>query len=487
MGLLPSAFPSPPKYLLGCILCSANGLLFGMDTGTIGPVTDMANFKASFGGSENSTIHGLIVSCILIPAALSSFFAGYVADRLGRPKGIAIGVFIFGAGAAIEAGAVALSMFIVGRIVEGLGEGLFLGNLVVLICEISPTRTRGAMTTGPQLATTLGLVLGYFVSYGTSSVQGSLSWRLPFVVMASLSMMMCGLSLCFLPESPQWLGMHGKYALAEEAWVKLGVRPEEREKVHANVEVTELDSEVSEDEKKSTTKKLLEIFEKDVRGRTLLAVFLMGMQQLSGIDGVLYYAPQLFQKAGLASSEASFLASGVSAIVIFAVTIPGLIYADGWGRRSSIIYGGVGMGILMFLMGGLYAGDAVHKSTGAGRWVVIVCIYIYAALYSVSWGISVKVYSAEIQPQRTRASATTLSHSSNWVSNFLVALTTPVLLAKSSYGAYFLWGGCCVVTVIVSLIYMHETKGRSFAQIEEAFTGKKPTEESGCTENANKA
>ena len=145
------------------------------------------------------------------------------------------------------------------------------------------------------------------------------------------------------------------------------------------------------------------------------------------------------------------------------------------------------MGILMFLMGGLYAGDAVHKSTGAGRWVVIVCIYIYAALYSVSWGISVKVYSAEIQPQRTRASATTLSHSSNWVSNFLVALTTPVLLAKSSYGAYFLWGGCCVVTVIVSLIYMHETKGRSFAQIEEAFTGKKPTEESGCTENANKA
>ncbi|CAG8067153.1 unnamed protein product [Penicillium salamii] len=487
MGLFPSNLRSPPKYLLGCILCSANGLLFGMDTGTIGPVTDMADFKASFGGSENSTIHGLIVSCILIPAALSSFFAGYVADRLGRPKGIAIGVFIFGIGAAIEAGAVALSMFIIGRIVEGLGEGLFLGNLVVLICEISPTRTRGAMTTGPQLATTLGLVLGYFVSYGTSSVQSSLSWRLPFVVLASLSMIMCCLSLFFLPESPQWLGLHGEYALAEKAWENLGVRPEEREKVQANVQITEYDSDPGEEVKENPTKKLLEIFSKDVRGRTLLAVFLMGMQQMSGIDGVLYYAPQLFQQAGLASSDASFLASGVSAIVIFAVTIPGLIYADKWGRRTSIIYGGIGMAILMFLMGGLYAGEAVHKTTGAGRWVVIVCIFLFAALYSVSWGISVKVYSAEIQPQRTRASATTLSHSSNWVTNFLVALTTPVLLAKSSYGAYFLWGGCCVVTVIVSVIYMHETKGRTFVQIEEAFKGRKPSEDSECTDSGSKA
>lgn len=98
-----------------------------MDTGVIGPVTDMNDFRASFGGSQNATIHGLIVSSILIPAALSSFFAGHLADKLGRPKGIGIGVFVFGIGAAIEAAAVRLGMFIAGRIVEGLGEGVFLG------------------------------------------------------------------------------------------------------------------------------------------------------------------------------------------------------------------------------------------------------------------------------------------------------------------------------------------------------------------------
>ncbi|KAJ5651382.1 general substrate transporter [Penicillium longicatenatum] len=471
MGLIPTLVKRPPKYLLGCILCSLNGLLFGMDTGIIGPVTDMTDFKTQFGGSQNSTIHGLIVSCILIPAAISSFFAGYLADRVGRPKGICIGTFIFGVGAAIEAGAVHLAMFIVGRIVEGVGEGLFLGNLVVLICEISPIKTRGALTTGPQLACTLGLVVGYFVCYGSSDIQSSLSWRVPWIVLSALAMIICGVSLLLLPESPQWLGLQGRYEEAEEAWEKLGVNLGDREKIAVQVQVQEIDP-VTEKETLGTTSKLLEVFSKEVRGRTALGVFLMGMQQLSGIDGVLYYAPELFQKAGLASSEASFLASGISAIVIFAVTIPGLLYADAWGRRSSILIGGVGMAILMFLMGGLYAGDAVHKHGGAGRWIVIVSIYLFAALYSATWGVTVKVYSAEIQPQRTRASATTLSHSSNWVCNFTVALITPILLSKSSWGAYILFGGCCVITVLVSFFFMHETQGRTFMQIEEAFKGK---------------
>lgn len=90
----------------------------------------MSKFSAQF-GPLSSTVHGLVVSAILIPAALSSFFAGRVADFLGRPKGISIGVLIFGLGAAIEAGAVSLGMFIAGRCIEGIGEGLYLGTLVV--------------------------------------------------------------------------------------------------------------------------------------------------------------------------------------------------------------------------------------------------------------------------------------------------------------------------------------------------------------------
>lgn len=160
--------------------------------------------------------------------------------------------------------------------------------------------------------------------------------------------------------------------------------------------------------------------------------------------------------------------------MIFCVTIPGLIYADKWGRRGSVIYGGIGLGIVMFLIGGLYAGNAVHGSFGAGRWVVIVSIYIFAVIYSMTWAVSIKIYVPEIHPNRTRASATTLGHSSNWLANFLVALTTPILLSKSSFGAYFLFGGCSVLTALVCAAFMHETKGRSLDEIEQAFKRKTP-------------
>lgn len=171
----------------------------------------------------------------------------------------------------------------------------------------------------------------------------------------------------------------------------------------------------------------------------------------------------------MTSGEARFLASGVSGLVIFAVTIPALIWADSWGRRSSVTLGGLGLTILMFLIGSIYAVDAVHPSTGVGRWIVIISIYLFAAIYSISWAVSCKVYAAEIQPQRTRASATCLAHGSNWVANFFVALITPVLLANSSCAAYFLFGGCALVTAVVCLVWMPETKGKSLEEVEKCF------------------
>jgi hypothetical protein len=129
----------------------------------------------------------------------------------------------------------------------------------------------------------------------------------------------------------------------------------------------------------------------------------------------------------------------------------------------------------MFLIGGLYAGNAVHGDYGAGRWVVIVSIYIFAVIYCISWAVGFKVYAAEIQPQRTRAAATSLAHGSNWVTNFLVALVTPILLSKSNSAVYFLFGGCTLITAVVCWLFMPETKGKSLDEIEDAFRWKTKT------------
>lgn len=320
-----------------------------------------------------------------------------------------------------------------------------------------------------------------------------LSWRLPFILLSSLSILFATLSSLYLVQSPRWLTLRGRTAEAASMWDILGVGHAEREK--AEIELNEgepVQIDITEDWNSSinparpniqvqapTTPKLrgfFDVFSPDVRKRTALAVFMMGMQQLSGIDGVLYYAPLLFQKAGLSTTSSSFLASGVSALVIFFFTIPALFFSDKWGRRHSTIYGGLALSTIMFLIGSLYAANTVHSHTGIGRWVVIVSIYLFAVTYSISWAVGIKIYAAEIQPQRTRASATSLAHGSNWVSNFLVALTTPVLLAKSNYAVYFLFGGCTLFAVVVCALFMPETKGRSLEEIEEAFRSRRKGE-----------
>jgi MFS family permease len=125
-------FFHPPKYISSALLISIGGLLFGLDTGTIGPLTTMPQFASSF-GQLSSTIHGLVVSTILIPAAISSFFGGHLANSVGRIRGIAIGALIFGIGASIEASSCALGMLVAGRAVKGIGEGLFLSTCVVYV------------------------------------------------------------------------------------------------------------------------------------------------------------------------------------------------------------------------------------------------------------------------------------------------------------------------------------------------------------------
>ncbi|RYO77500.1 hypothetical protein DL764_010214 [Monosporascus ibericus] len=486
-----SLFGKPPGYIISALVCSLGGFIFGIDTGIIGPVTVMDDFK-HYVGDPSPTVHGVIVSSILIPAAFSSFFAGRVADALGRSRGIAIGSLIFALGAALEAGAVHISMFIVGRVIEGVGEGLYFGTLIAYICEISPPRYRGALTTAPQLLTTIGIVTGFFTCYGTVHIRSSFSWRLPFLLLAAYAFLFAAIVFVWLPPSPRWLSLRGRTDEAERTWEKLGVATADREKIMNQIEGSAIEMDSSTDAGGSSTMatatgkptqrtlhkskkdKLLDVFSPDARMRLFLAVFLMGMQQLSGIDGVLYYAPLLFQQAGIETNQSTFLASGVSAIVIFAVTIPATIYADRWGRRISTILGGLGMAVTMFLMGGLYAGGAVNE--GPGQWVIIVCIYLFAVLYCISWAVSIKLYAAEIQPQRTRASATSIAHGSNWITNFLVALFTPSLLAHSSYGAYFLFGACTLFTALVCCVFMPETRGKSLDDIDLAFHGKSPVD-----------
>ncbi|KAL8957083.1 MAG: hypothetical protein Q9193_005551 [Seirophora villosa] len=425
----------------------------------------MPAFAESF-GTFSPTIHGLIVSSILLPAAFTSFFAGHLADKVGRLRAIMTGAAIFGVGAALEAGAVSLGMFIPGRALAGVGEGFFLSTVVVYICEICPPERRGPVASLVQLLTTLGIPTGYFICYGSVRIQSSYAWRLPFMLQAVLAVALA-CTCPFLPSSPRWLIDRGHPSQAGPAMDRLQLSLKQFQEELESAGPTR--SVMDEPESQQSIKPLLRVFAQENRKQAFLGMFLMGAMQFSGIDAVLYYAPTVFQQAGLSSTESSFLASGVTGIVIFVSTVPACFLSDKWGRRTSSLWGAATLAFCMILIGSLYASGSVHGDRGAARWVVIVTIYLFTIFYSVTWSVGFKLYASEIQPPQTRATASSLAQSANWVCNFIVALITPIFLAYSSFGVYYLFGFSVVFTGLVCLVYMPESRGKSLQTIHREF------------------
>lgn len=386
-----------------------------LDTGTIGPVTTMPSFIKTF-GHFSATLHGVIVSSILISGLLTSMLGGILADRYGRTRMIALGSLIFGIGAALETASFHLAMFIIGRLVKGVGEGIFLMTVYVLVAEISPAKRRGMVANIPQVMISTGIVLGYFICYGTQVLTGSLSWRLPLAIQSGIAL--TNAAACSLaPQSPRWLLAKGRTEEARRTIALLGIASEEQEELfRQSVAGLEHSPDLSFlGSVKETLHEFKRAFAAPVRGRTIFGCFILGMQQFSGIDAVLYYAPIIFRQAGLNSTQASFFASGISALVMLIVTIPATLMCDMWGRRTSSLFGGVLTSFFMLLIGSLYAAGKVHSNQGAARWVVIVSIYLFASVFSATWALGFRVYLIESLPRKTRSSGASLAQTSNWV------------------------------------------------------------------------
>ncbi|QDS77487.1 hypothetical protein FKW77_000120 [Venturia effusa] len=432
------------------------GFLNGYDTGSIGAIVAMKQFKDTV-GPLSPTLLGFTVSLIMLTGGIPSVFAGHLADKFGRLRVIMAGTIFFIIGAILQGSAVSLVPFLIGRAVGGLGEGVYLSNIAVYICEIAPVKYRGMLAGCPQFMATAGVCAGYFTCYGTVGIASSVAWRFSYIIQALIGILVA-VRCAFLPESPRWLMLQGRRTDALQSLQRLDFSMAEAEKDILRPQEQGLSL--------SGWQGFLLLFRRGYRSRTILALFVLGMVQLSGIDGVLYYAPTLFAQAGLPGKTAAFLASGLSAILMLAISIPAFLFADKWGRRTSTISGGLTLAGCMLLIGTLYAAHAVHPY-GVARWVVIVLVFVFGLTYSATWGITGKIYASEIQPANTRAAATCVAQGLGFVS--IAALPYQTGLTSDAYGAYFLFGGLALGTVAVLAAYMPETRGMSLESIQDAF------------------
>lgn len=267
-----------PQYVFASCTTALGGFLNGYDTGSIGAIVAMRQFEATV-GHLSPTLLGFTVSLIMLTGGIPSVFAGHLAEQYGRLRVIMAGAICFVVGAILQGTAPSLVPFLVGRAVGGFGQGVYLSNFSVYICEIAPVKHRGMLAGFPSFMATAGVCAGYFTCYGTVGLSSSMAWRFSYIMQASIGLFLA-VRCAFLPESPRWLILHGRRTDALKSLERLDFSMAEAEKDILRPQ--------EQGPSLSGWQGFLLLFRRGYRSRTILALFVLGMVQLSGIDGVLY-------------------------------------------------------------------------------------------------------------------------------------------------------------------------------------------------------
>lgn len=340
-------------YIIGVAFIAAiGGFLLGFDGAVISGAVPF--YKSIFGLQDGSFMIGFSVSCIIWGAIAGNLVAGPLSDRLGRKPSLLIAAFLFIATGLMCAFANNIATFITGRILGGFGVGIAILVAPVFIAEIAPAKKRGWLVSFNQLLIVIGLSVAYFSNYIIlKTVDDPLSnwrWMLGVEIIPAVVYF---IALLFIPESPRWLIMHGK----EEQAIKVLSRVVDEE--YAKNEYTEIKKTIRTEKKVSIAVQAKELFTKKMKLILIIGFGLGILQQFSGINAILYYAPMVFESAG-GGRDAAFVQAIVLGVVFVIMTIVAMFLID-WLGRKPLLYMGVGLMAISLTITGFLFNSAAYQ------------------------------------------------------------------------------------------------------------------------------
>jgi SP family xylose:H+ symportor-like MFS transporter len=461
-------------YLLKLTLVATlGGLLFGYDTAVIsGTVSSLESFFVLPFGLEETAANarlGFVVSSALIGCIIGGISGGIISKKLGRKNGLILAalLFLFSAiGSSMpemfvkpvgEADHTFMYIFIVYRIIGGIGVGLASMLSPLYIAEIAPAKSRGKLVSMNQFAIIFGMLIVYFVNYyiarqGDDIWLNTVGWRWMFAsetIPATLFLIM----LFFVPDTPRSLVLKSQPEKALGVLIKVnGV--EEAKKILVDIQNTVV----------SHSGKLFSFGITVIVIGLLLSIF----QQFVGINVVLYYAPEIFKSMG-SGTDTALLQTIIVGAVNLLFTVLAIMTVDKFGRKPLMIIGAAGMAISMFALGTTF----FMESVGIGA---LVFMLLYVASFAMSWGPVCWVLLSEIFPNKIRGRALAVAVAVQWISNYVVSWTFPMmdkntyLVETFNHGfAYWIYGLMGVLAMVFVWKFVPETKGKTLEEIENIW------------------
>lgn len=428
-------------------IAALSGLLFGLDIGVIAGALPFLAQDLSITSHQQEWV----VSAMMFGAAIGALTAGWMSYRLGRKKSILAGAILFIVGSLWSAFSPDVTSLVCARVLLGLAVGFASYTAPLYIAEIAPERYRGSMISMYQMMLTTGIVVA-FLSDAALSYSGN--WRLMLGVIAFPALVLF-IGVIFLPNSPRWLAATGRYHDAQKVLERLRSTDEQAKK--------ELD-EIRDSLKVKQSGWALFRTNSNFRRSVGLGVLLQVMQQFTGMNVVMYYAPKIFAIAGFASTSQQMWGTVVVGLTNMLATLIAVGLVDRWGRKpmllTSFLVMAVGMGVL-----GLFIHNGIHSV--AIQYMAIVMLLLFIIGFAMAAGPVIWLLCSEVQPLKGRDFGITLSTTTNWVANMIVGATFLTLLESfGNANTFWLYGGLNLLFIVITLWLVPETKNVSLEHIE---------------------
>jgi sugar porter (SP) family MFS transporter len=459
------------KYVLFLSLVAAmGGLLFGYDWVVIGGAKPF--YERFFNISDSATYQGIAMSSALFGCLIGAAFSGLLIDKFGRKIPLIFSAFIFFATSIGTGFSDTFTLFMIFRILGGVGIGIASNASPIYIAEIAPAHMRGKLVAVNQLTIALGVLGAQFTNllvaehvpvgatneFILASWNGQMGWRWMFwacSVPAALFFMLMWL----VPESPRWLVINGKGDKAFKTLSRIGGE------IYANEETADINKSIENYENSSIKEKKGRFIPKGVLPIIVLGVVLAMFQQWCGINVIFNYAEEVFSAAGYGISSTLFNIVLTGAVSLL-FTVISMFFVDKWGRKSLMLFGAGGLATIYIMMSIVY----YLQIKGVVLLVLVVmAISVYCfTLAPITW-----VLLSEIFPNNIRGVAMSIATFALWFASSVLTITFPFLnKGLGTSGTFGLYAIICILGFIYMIFKLPETKGKTLEEIENQLNVK---------------